>query len=99
MATGKNTSRAAIDIFESGFRTPNQLLRMGATAMMGMVLAPMARGSRTSRAMAQRAVRKPTSSPAVVPRASPPMASMMVAMAGVDSRSHASQVAALASDG
>ena len=61
--TGKKTSSAAIIIFERGLRTPNQLLRMGAMAMIGTALLAIATGSSTSRAVAQRAVEKAMSTP------------------------------------
>ena len=78
---GKNTSSADIIIIESGFRTPNQLMRIGAAATSGIVLAPIATGRRTSRTTTQRAAAKATRTPAVVPMASPPSASKIVAVA------------------
>ena len=59
--TGKNTSTAAIIIFESGLRTPNQLFMSGANAMIGTAPAAMASGRSAARALAQRAVANATS--------------------------------------
>ncbi len=77
--TGKNTSTAAIIIFESGLRTPNQLFMRGAIAMIGTAPAAMASGRSAARALAQRAVANATSTPATVPMTSPPRASNSVA--------------------
>src|SRR5688500_12298634 len=60
---GKKTSSAAIIIFESGLVTPNQALKIGAMAMIGMALAATANGSTASRALAQRATPKATTTP------------------------------------
>ena len=46
--TGKNTSSAATIIFDSGFVIPNQALKIGAMAMIGIALAAMANGSTAS---------------------------------------------------
>ena len=73
--TGKKTSSAAIIILLTGLRTPNQLLRIGAMAMIGTALLAMATGRRTSRAVTQRDVAKATRMPPMVPRTSPPSAS------------------------
>jgi hypothetical protein len=81
--TGKKTRTATIIIFDSGLSTPNQLFMSGAKAMIGTALAPIARGSSSSRAVTKRAVRSATTTPAVVPMASPPNASMRVAVADV----------------
>src|ERR671917_1804922 len=43
-STGKKQSTAAMAIFESGFRRPNQLFVMGANAMIGIALAAIAYG-------------------------------------------------------
>ena len=61
--TGKNTRTAAIIIFESGLRTPNQLFMSGANAMIGMAPAAMASGNSASRADSQRAEANATSDP------------------------------------
>ena len=57
---------------------PNQLSVIGANAMIGIVLAPIATGSRTSRALAQRAVAKPAAVPSATPTISPTTASVPV---------------------
>src|SRR5690348_18417958 len=54
--TGKNTITATIVIRGSRLSGPNQFSVIGANAMIGIVLAPIATGSRTSRAGTQRAV-------------------------------------------
>ena len=79
--TGKKTRIAAIIIFDSGLRTPNQLFISGAKAMIGIALAATASGSSAARALIQRAVAKATTTPAMVPIASPPTASTRVAWA------------------
>ena len=61
--TGKKHISATIVIRGRRLSGPNQLSVIGAKAMIGIVLAPIATGSRTSRAVAQRAV----ASPATVP--------------------------------
>ena len=61
--TGKNTSSAAIIIFDSGLSTPNQLLKIGAMAMIGIAFAAIAIGSTESRAVPQRATANPTTRP------------------------------------
>src|SRR6476620_5552238 len=53
--TGKKTITATIVTRGRRLSGPNQLRVIGANAMIGIVLAPMAIGSRTSRALAQRA--------------------------------------------
>ena len=68
---GKKTSNADIIIIESGFKVPNQLMRIGAAATSGMVLMPMATGSSTSRRTTQRAIAKATTTPATVPMSEP----------------------------
>ena len=78
MTMGKKTSRAAIIILDSELVMPNQLLMMGAIAMSGIVEAPIATGSRMSRASAQRAEAKPMRIPAAAPMTSPPIASQKV---------------------
>ena len=62
--TGKNTSTATIIILDSGLSTPNQLFMSGAKAMIGTALAPTASGRSSSRAVANRAVRNATTTPA-----------------------------------
>ena len=79
--TGKKTSRAAIIIFESGLVTPNQELKMGAMAMIGIALAATANGSTASRAFAHRATANATTTPTSVPMTSPPIASKSVVCA------------------
>ena len=61
--TGKKTITATIVIRGRRLSGPNQLSVIGAKAMIGIVLAPMATGSRTSRALAQRAVANPQHGP------------------------------------
>lgn len=41
---GKNTMMATIAIFEAGLVSPNQLFMIGAKAMIGTLLAAMAKG-------------------------------------------------------
>ena len=43
-STGKKQSAAAITIFESGLRSPNQLFVIGAKAMIGIALAAIMYG-------------------------------------------------------
>src|SRR5687768_10674930 len=81
--TGKNTRTATIIILDSGLRTPNQLFMSGANAMIGTALAPIAIGSRSSRAVTNRAVNPATTTPATVPIARPPSASKSVAAAAL----------------
>ena len=70
--TGNITIRATIVMRGSRLSGPNQFSVIGANAMIGMVLAPIATGRRTSRALAQRAVAKPASVPSATPTISPP---------------------------
>src|SRR5712691_2790643 len=44
--TGKKQRTAAIAIFETGFRSPNQLFVIGAKAMIGTAFAAIAKGIR-----------------------------------------------------
>ena len=83
--TGKNTRTAAIIAFESGLRTPNQLLKRGAKAMIGTAPAATATGSRTPRAVDQRDDANATTTPTTVPMTRPPIASRSVAAAEVSS--------------
>ena len=83
--TGKKTRTATIIILDSGLSTPNQLFISGANAMIGTALAPIASGSSSSRAVANRAVRAATMTPAAVPMASPPRASKSVETAATRS--------------
>ena len=57
--TGKNTRTAAIIAFDSWLSMPNQLLKIGAKAMIGTELAAIANGSSVSRTAANRAVTTP----------------------------------------
>ena len=61
--TGKKTIRATIVIRGSRLSGPNQLSVIGAKAMIGIVLAPIATGRSSSRALAQRAVANPADGP------------------------------------
>ena len=64
MMIGKNTSSAAIIIFESGSSTPNQLLMMGAMAMSGIALGADGDGQQDVACRStQRAVAKATATP------------------------------------
>ena len=83
--TGKKTSSAATIILETGFVIPNQALKIGAMAMIGMALAATAKGRTASRAVAQRATMKATTTPATVPMSRPPTASNSVAWAAAKS--------------
>ena len=76
--TGKKTITATIVIRGRRLSGPNQFSVIGAKAMIGIVLAPMATGSSISRALAQRAVAKPHAVPSVTPMTSPPTASVPV---------------------
>src|SRR5436190_2617650 len=76
--TGKKTMTATIVIRGRRLSGPNQLSVIGAKAMIGMALAPMATGSSSSRALAQRAVASPASVPSATPMMSPPTASAPV---------------------
>ena len=70
--TGKNTSTAAIIIFESGLSVPNQLFMSGANATIGDgVRRDRQRHERVARAM-NRAVMRAAPRPAEVPMTSPP---------------------------
>src|SRR6185369_17295028 len=51
---GKKTSRITIAILANGFRIPNQIDMIGAAAMIGTALAPIAIGRTVSRTRAQR---------------------------------------------
>ena len=53
--TGKNTRTAAIIVFDSWLSTPNQLLKIGAKAMIGTEFAAIANGSSEPRRTANRA--------------------------------------------
>ena len=75
---GKKTITATIVIRGRRLSGPNQLSVIGANAMIGIVLAPIATGSRTSRALAQRAVANPAAVPRATPTTSPRTASVPV---------------------
>ncbi len=75
---GNMTIRATIVMRGRRLSGPNQLSVIGAKAMIGMVLAPMATGRRTSRALAQRAVANPATVPSATPTISPRTASVPV---------------------
>ncbi len=72
---------AAIAIFESGLRRPNQLLAIGAKAMIGIALMAMASGRTVSREVGKRDTMNAVATPSTVPRMRPPMASNRVTRA------------------
>jgi hypothetical protein len=76
--TGKKTMTATIIILDSGLSIPNQLLSIGAKAIIGTELAAMATGIKLSLAVVQRAVAKATPTPNVLPMKNPPSASFVV---------------------
>src|SRR4051794_29213714 len=76
--TGKKTITATIVTRGSRLSGPNQLRVIGAKAMIGIALAPMATGSNRSRAVAQRAVARPQTVPSATPTTRPPIASAPV---------------------
>src|SRR4051794_26508074 len=76
--TGKKTITATMVIRGRRLSGPNQLSVIGAKAMIGIALAPMATGSNRSRAVAQRAVARPQTVPNATPITSPPIASAPV---------------------
>ena len=86
-------------IFANGFRIPNQFDMIGAAAMIGMALAPMAIGRTDSRTRAQRETANAVSTPAVTPITSPPRASYRVAAAAVCRTGHSAMNAAAIADG
>ena len=61
--------------------TPNQALKIGAMAMIGMALAAIANGRTASRALAHRDTANAMTSPTTVPMTRPPAASYNVVTA------------------
>src|SRR5262245_7107627 len=76
--TGKNTRPAAIIAFENWESTPNQLLKIGANAMIGIELAAIANGMSEPRTIPERAARTPTTMPPTEPMTRPPTISTSV---------------------
>src|SRR5688572_20851243 len=76
---GKKTIIATIAILEAGFVSPNQLLVIGAKAIIGTELAAIAKGIIASLMTVQRAVTNATKTPAPQPIANPPTAAYNVA--------------------
>jgi hypothetical protein len=76
--TGKKQSTAAIAIFETGFRSPNQLFVIGAKAMIGTAFAAIAKGIRAAPTARKRASRRAARMPRPEPIAKPPAASLNV---------------------
>src|SRR5437763_3146161 len=75
---GKKQSTAAIDIFENGFRRPNQLLVIGENAMIGTAFAAIANGISAAPTRRKRARSSAASTPSPEPSAKPPTASFRV---------------------
>src|SRR5262245_42283602 len=76
--TGKNDRTAAMSTFESGLVSPNQALKIGDSAMIGIAFAAIAIGSRSAAAIFQRVAISATKMPAPVPIRNPPTASIRV---------------------
>src|SRR3954468_1718261 len=82
--TGKNDRTAAIIIFESGLVSPNHALNSGDRAMIGIAFAATAIGSSRPRATPQRLATSATRMPAAVPIRNPPIASVSVLRAALE---------------
>ena len=76
--TGKKQSTAAIAIFENGFSRPNQSLKIGAKAMIGIALAATANGMKAVPSQRKLANRSALRIPRLEPSAKPPSASLKV---------------------
>src|SRR6266508_2876107 len=76
--TGKKQSTAAIAIFETWFSRPNQLLVIGAKAMIGTAFAAIAKGISAAPTPRKRASRSAARTPRPEPIAKPPAASLKV---------------------
>ena len=96
---GKKTSSTTTAILAIGFVIPNQLLMIGATAMIGMAEMPMATGRMASRALAHRATANATTTPMTTPMPSPPSASKRVFEAAFWSVAHSATRAVPMADG
>ena len=78
--TGKKTITVTIAMRDTGLSELNQLLVIGAKAMIGIEFAAIAIGRRASRAVSQRDVARATTVPRATPMARPPRASVAVNM-------------------
>ena len=75
---GKKHSTAAIAIFETGLRSPNQLFVIGANAMIGTAFAAIANGISAMPRFRKRARTRAARIPSPDPMTSPPAASLNV---------------------
>ena len=83
---GKKHSTAAIAIFETGFSRPNQLLVIGANAMIGTALAAIANGMRAMPRLRKRASTRAARIPSPEPMTSPAGGLLERVPAGVPER-------------
>src|SRR5205823_12472493 len=75
---GKKQRTAAIAIFETGLRSPNQLFVIGENAMIGTAFAAIANGISAAPTLRNRARRSAVRTPSPEPIAKPPAASLSV---------------------